>query len=252
MHDLLSESWAGYSYGDWLDHFRENDAHRLEQDFEYEPEPDRKTRKLIFPSIAAFRKGESSDGVHLALLAEEFGEKHGEPLYPGVMKLFVKEENFHSAYLAQYMKHHGEPEAKHSGLDRTFRKLRHKGSLFTEIAVLVTAEMIALSYYSALGNVADRIGSKALRRICDQMLHDELPHIVFQSHTLSYFSNSIFTYAFRRSLMGVTTLAVYAAYGRLLRRGGYGYFRFRRENMGYLRQSVNIVRAKKSARGSGK
>ena len=123
-------------------------------------------------------------------------------------------------------------------LDKTFRKLRHDGKLFTEIAVLVTAETIALSYYAALGNVADQIGSKDLRAICNQMLHDELPHIVFQTYTLSHFGSKKF---FRRFVMECTTMAVYLMYGKLLKAGGYKYSKFHGDNVAYLKQSVQMA-----------
>ena len=126
-------------------------------------------------------------------------------------------------------------------LDKTFRNLRHDGKLFTEIAVLVTAETIALSYYSALGNVADQIGSKDLRAICNQMLHDELPHIVFQTYTLSHFGSRKYRKFFRRFVMECTTIAVYLMYGKLLKAGGYNYRKFHGDNVAYLKQSFKMV-----------
>ena len=41
--------------------------------------------------------------------------------------------------------------------------------------------------------------------------------------------------------MDCTTLAVYFMYGNVLREGGYDYKRFRKENIGYLNQSLFIV-----------
>jgi len=231
-----------YSYKDWLAYFRANDGRRLKIDFGQEPKLSKKARKLIFPSISAFQMGEHSDGNYLYEIAEEFGRTHKEPYYAETMVLFTKEENFHSSYLAQYMNYHKEPLAKKNKLDEIFRKLRHNGSLFTEIAILVTAESVALSYYSALGNVADEIGSQALRSICNQMLHDELPHIIFQSYTLSHFHNGFLKKLYRILAMELTTVAVYTAYGKVLKRGGYEFKRFRSENTGYLKQSFSIIR----------
>ena len=107
--------------------------------------------------------------------------------------------------------------------------------------MLVTAETIALSYYSALGNVADQIGSKDLRAICNQMLHDELPHIVFQTYTLSHFGNKRSKRFFRRFVMECTTMAVYLMYGKLLKAGGYNYRKFHGDNVAYLKQSFKMV-----------
>ena len=243
MHDLTKEIWVDYNYEDWLVHFKENDKQRLQIDFSEEPVLTEAQRKLIFKSIKAFQMGEHSDGVYLAELAKKFAKEYNEPSYPETMNLFIKEENFHSAYLAWYLKHHNEPKAKKNKLDKIFRNLRHDGKVFTEIAVLVTAETIALSYYSALGNVADEIGSKDLRAICNQMLHDELPHIVFQTYTLSRFGNKRRVRFFRRFVMECTTMAVYMMYGKLLKAGGYDYKKFHGDNVAYLKQSFRMVSA---------
>lgn len=242
MHNLTNQEWVDYNYADWLNHFKENDKARLEVDFSDEPELTDEEKKLIFKSIKAFQMGEHSDGVYLAELAKKFGKEHNEPYYAETMNLFIKEENFHSAYLAWYLKHHNEPKAKKNKLDKIFRDLRHNGKVFTEISVLVTAETIALSYYSALGNVADQIGSKALRAICNQMLHDELPHIVFQTYTLSHFGNKRSIRFFRRFVMECTTIAVYMMYGKLLKAGGYNYKKFHGDNIAYLKQSFKMTR----------
>ena len=241
MLDLTKEPWVNYNYKAWLAHFKENDQARLQLDFSEEPVLTDAQRKLIFKSIKAFQLGEHSEGMYLVRLAEKFEKEQNEPPYAETMLLFIKEENFHSAYLAQYLLHHEEPKAKRNKLDKIFRKLRHNGKIFTEIAVLVTAETIALSYYSALGNVADEIGSKSLRAICNQMLHDELPHIVFQTYTLSHFGNKRSIRFFRRFVMECTTIAVYLMYGKLLKAGGYKYRKFHKENFGYLKQSLNMA-----------
>ena len=241
MYDLSKKNWVIFNYPDWNAYFKRNDKRRLEIDFDKEKEISKEDREKIFKSISAFQVGEHSDGIYLGKLALKFAQKEKEELYPETMNLFIKEENYHSAYLAWYMNHYGVKKAERNKLDKFFRLLRHNGSLFTEISVLVTAEIIALSYYSALGKISDKIGSPALRSICNQMLHDELPHIVFQSYTLSFYSNNNFVKLYRKVLMDCTTLAVYFMYGNVLREGGYEYKRFRKENIGYLNQSLFIV-----------
>ena len=87
------------------------------------------------------------------------------------------------------MNYHQEPLKKSTFLDKIFRKIRQAGGIFPEISVLETAEIVALSYYSALGAEAKTINSKVGR----------------------------FKRAFRKFLMRVTTDAVWIAYHRLLR-----------------------------------
>ncbi|HRU96412.1 MAG TPA: hypothetical protein P5092_03095 [Ruminococcus sp.] len=241
MFNIKDSKFTGYDYNDWFRYLKRNDRERLKIDFSSEHELTNREREIIFPSVRAFQRGEQSDGKCLVKAAVRFAKKYGEDKYPDVMKLFIREENFHSSYLAQYMNHFNEPLKKNNGLDHIFRKQRQSGGLFMEVSVLVTAEMIALSYYSALGNVARMIDSPALADICGQMLHDELPHIVLQSHTLGLLGTGPVKNAFRRFLMGAATIAVWIAYGDLLAQGGYWYKKFRSENFGYLAQSIEIA-----------
>lgn len=225
-----------FTYRDWEAYFRENDTKRLHIDFSQEKELPQKVKKLIFPSIRAFQKGEGSDGGYLMKTVYAFAEQNGETDYPDAMRQFIKEENWHSAYLKSYMAFHGVESAKRSVLDSAFRCLRKLGGLKCEVTVLVTAEMIALTYYDALSNCTD---SAALKSICAQMLQDELPHIVFQSYTLRHFRVRGAGKLARYVLMDVTSFLVWCAYHRLYRAGGYGFRRFFRENRGYLRRRSN-------------
>ena len=242
MYDLQKKNWIRFSYKDWYAYFKRNDACRLNIDFSDDQPIQIEDRELILPSVRAFQKGEHSEGYQFLEMAKKFSKEYDEPLYTEAISMFIREENFHSAYLARFMEHYGMQMERENTLDKIFRSLRHKGGLFTEIAVLVTAEIIALSYYSALGNVADKIGSPSLKAICGQMLHDELPHIVFQSYTLSHYSNDLWVRIFRRFLMERTSIFVYAFYGKLLKAGGYDFSRFKRANIGYLYQSFEIIK----------
>ena len=229
-----------FQYQDWIAHFENNDTKRLKIDFSEENPLSEKTKKLIFPSIQAFQKGEGSDGKFLMQTVERYVETGGPAEYQKAMQLFVKEENWHSAYLKTYMDHYGIKAAKKSALDTVFRKLRHLGGIKCEVTVLVTAEMIALTYYDALSRCTD---SNALKRICKQMLDDEVPHIVFQSYTLSRFNPNRMDILLRVLLMNLTLLFVWGSFHKVYQAGGYRFSRFIKENNGYLRQSVDLSRS---------
>lgn len=239
MIELRNDSTVKYSYDEWLEFFRENDKHRLQIDFSQEVKLSDETKALILPSISAFQIGEHSDGLHLVKAAEVFASLFDEPAYPNVMKLFIKEENFHSSYLGEFMRFHNLPLRKSNFLDRTFRRIRRRGNILSEVITLITAEIIALSYYSALSDATE---SPALKRICAQMLHDELPHVIFQSYTIGHFKESRWLNFKRRFLMRATTRAVWTAYGNVFRASGWTYDRFRQENIGYIKQSEDIAR----------
>ena len=238
MIELRNDPSVKYSYDEWLEFFRENDKHRLQIDFSNETTLPADIKALILSSVSAFQIGEHSDGLHLIKISEAFASKFDEPTYPEVMKLFIREENFHSSYLGEFMRYHELPLRKSNFLDRTFRRLRRRSDIRPEIVTLVTAEIIALSYYSVLSDATD---SPALKRICAQMLHDELPHVIFQSYTLGHFKESKWLKLQRQLLMRAATLAVWTAYGKVFRAAGWTYSKFKHENLGYLRQSEDIA-----------
>ena len=252
MIDIFELPCVAYDYDKWGRYLCENDKHRLDVDFSDEPVLTSAERKLIFPSVRAFQAGEHSDGKSLKKAVAAFAEKIGKPEYKNVIEKFIKEENCHSSYLARYMNYHGEPKKDKVFLDRVFRKIRQTGGIFFEITVLETAEIVALSYYTALGNVGKKTGSRALVSICEQMLHDELPHIVLQSYTMSHMKNTAPARVFRVTLMKATTDAVWLAYRRLMKAGGYSYSLFRGENLGYLKQSIKMSRKMALRRHAGK
>ncbi|MCI8834601.1 MAG: hypothetical protein HFH24_04380 [Ruminococcus sp.] len=162
-----------FSYAQWNTYFEQNNAQRLLISFE----DDRLTEKekaLIFPSICQFERREYSDGRHLKRVADRFAAETQNKDYMHCIRWFIKEEDAHSNYLKTYMEHYNVREKKHVILDHIFRQLRKLAGLRCEVIVLVTAEMIALSYYDALQHAA---GFPALKAICRQMLHDEMPHI---------------------------------------------------------------------------
>lgn len=237
MIDITKSKMNECNYGEWASYFAQNDTQRLVLDFSQEKELTSLERKLIFPSVRAFSKGEGSDGAYLMKTVERFIRESGEKDYSRAMRLFIKEENFHSAYLREYMEYYGVEPLSSSFLDTVFRKLRKAGGLKCEVTILVTAEIIALTYYDALSKCAE---SPVLKKICAQMLHDELPHIMFQSYTLSHFEVRKIDKLLRKLIMHITTLFVYGAFKNVLKTGGYNLRRFLKENMGYLKQSIYL------------
>jgi len=229
---------ADYDYKKWLEYFTCNAKKRLEIDFSEEGELPEKVKKAIAPSVAAFQAGEHSEGEFLRQAAEKFAEDSGEAVYPEIMKLFISEENAHSGYLLRYMVRHEMPKKEKPFLDGVFRKLRQVQGIRSEVMVLVTAEIIALSYYSALGNTVE---TGALKDICRQMLHDELPHVIFQSYTLAHFKNSPIDKLFRILLMEASCLFVWLFYRPVFTAGGYSLWRLLSESLGYLRQSMALA-----------
>ena len=239
MVNITHSKMNRFNYKAWNKYFMANDRKRLQIDFSKETDLTEAEKKLIFPSIQAFQKGEGSDGAFLMYAVEEFAFKYQKKEYIETMRQFIKEENWHSAYLKKYMDYYGVKSKDRTFLDDCFRRLRKLGGLKCEITVLVTAEMIALTYYDALSKCTD---SPALKEICAQMLHDELPHIMFQSYTLSHLEKGWFDRAVRVFFMVATLLPVWIAYHEVYLHGGYSLSRYIRENMGYLKQSIYLTK----------
>lgn len=237
MVRLTNLHMTDIAHFDWVAYFEENHTHRLQIDFSKESELSKEEKELIFPSIRNFQKGEASEGWFLLKCAARFAKKNDMPEYLTAMEWFVREENWHSYYLKQYMDHHQVAACSDSALDGIFRFLRRTGGLRSEVIVLVTAEMIALSYYSAL---AECVESPALQSICAQMLYDELRHIVFQSYTLYKMKTNSVERLLRILLMEVTMSVVWVFMSNVFRAGGYSFKRYAGDCLGYLKQSIEI------------
>lgn len=238
MINLTHSKMKQFSYKEWIEYFANNDKKRLKIDFSKENDISNDELKLIFPSIQTFQKGEYSKGTHLVNTVKKFAQNKRKPEYIEAMRLFIKEENQHSAYLKKYMSYYNVKPKKNFLLDICFRKLRQLGGLKCEITVLVTAEIIALTYYDAL---AKSTTSPALKSICNQMLHDELPHIIFQSYTLSHFKNGLINKLIRIGLMKITLILVWLKFHKVYQAGHYNFFKYIKKNFNYLHQSILLV-----------
>ena len=227
----------------WIEYFKYNNEHLLKLDYEIKSELSEKDIELITPSIKAFQIGEGSEGKHLSKVVEKYAIKNNYKEYIEIMRWFVLEENRHSQTLKKYMEIYNITPVSKIWLDNVFRILRKIMGLECEVIVLVTAEMIALSYYTALGNATN---SKLLKTICKQMLNDELKHVVLQSDTLHRISQkrykliNVIVRQIRKILMKVTLFIVWNKYKNLFIRGEYQYKRFKKHCMEYLEESIYI------------
>lgn len=227
----------------WIEYFEYNNNHLLKLDFANNAELTNEEINLIAPSIKAFQIGEGSEGKHLSKVVKKFADKNNYPEYEEIMKWFILEENRHSQTLKKYMDIYKMKAVNNMALDTIFRILRKLMGLECEVIVLVTAEMIALSYYTALANATN---SRLLNIICQQMLNDELRHVVLQSDTLYRISknrNQVFNGLvrnMRKLLMRGTCFIVWNKYRDLFIKGDYSYKKFKNDCMEYLNESVYI------------
>jgi hypothetical protein len=164
----------------WHDYFEDNSA---PVDFPWHdpsflspPE-----RNAIASSVAQFQLGEGSDGAGFLRRGEFHAHRHQDARFVPTLRLFIAEEQRHSAWLGRFLDRERIPRLTTHWVDRAFRHLRKLADLEMCVTVLVTAECIAMPYYRALH---DATASPLLRRICARILAEEAAHLEYQADTL--------------------------------------------------------------------
>lgn len=192
-------------------------------------------RNLIAHSIATFQLGESSDGAHLLSTARRFGARHDLPALAEITELFIREEQFHAALLAAFMKERQISLLSAQWSDRIFRSLRHVGGFELAISVLLVAEIIALTYYRAL---AGATASPVLRYICSIIVADEEAHVSYEASLLIRLRSRRrrvvrrFAGWLHRFLYSGALVVVYWGHRGVLRAGGYDFRNFWKASWG--------------------
>src|SRR5689334_9746190 len=173
------QAWPSHR---WVDYFRRNAQSLMVIPWELGVELSPDEKRAIESSVPEFQLGESSDGLQFIEMAELYALRSGDVEYVRALKLFIREEQRHGRELGKVLDLAGIPRIKRSCSDAIFRWLRHRCGLGLSIAILVTAEIIAKVYYIAVRAATD---SPPLRRLCDQILQDEVEHIYFQCERLA-------------------------------------------------------------------
>lgn len=212
----------------WLGYFRD---HQLCQPKWHEITPDGNTA-IVLDSIKEFQLGERSEGTHLQARADHYAQSSGDQAYAACVKHLIREENHHAFLLERYLIGIGAEVAQKSALSWAFRILRRGLNLEWTISVLVTAEILAMTYYRALLTAT---GCPCLRSICAAILADEEAHIAFQMqhlhalrggqagrlNNLMQVFHSIFYYS--------TACALWLRHRRALSCGGFTLFPYFRQ-----------------------
>jgi hypothetical protein len=180
--------------------------------------------RCIESSIQQFQLGEGSSGRRLLQRGGEFANATANPDFLEALALFVKEEQRHSGYLLRFMQREGIPASSSHWVDTVFRRLRVLAGLELSLRVLVTAEIIAIPYYRALGAATQ---SPLLEAICSRILEDEAAHLRFQASMLSrissarpFFADRIVS-AIHRTFLFITCQVVWFEHGRVFGAAGY-------------------------------
>jgi hypothetical protein len=165
----------------WLHYFRSNQAEPSEIPWAEARPPASGLARVLIPSLQQFQLGENAAGLHFLQLAQRHARAAGDPDFPEAIALFIAEEQRHSQMLARYLHQVGAPLLRQHWVHTVFRRLRHVMGLECKVSVLVTAEVMAIPYYSAVARAAQ---CPALAAICRRILREEVAHLSFQGNTL--------------------------------------------------------------------
>src|SRR5262245_44000270 len=173
---------APWTTDSWIMYFEDNNRNLLPLPWELGADWTHAEKAALAASLRDFQLGESSEGNHLRARAETYSSATGDLAYAEAIAWFTREEQRHSATLAEFLRAAGVPLAEHTWLDGAFRWFRHRAGLELFLCVLLTAEMIGKIYYRA---VYQATGSALLRCICKQLLRDEVQHLRFHRQRLA-------------------------------------------------------------------
>jgi hypothetical protein len=229
------------SSAEWAEYFLRNRECLLEQPWELGAEVTAAECEAIASSLQEFQLGESSEGRNLVTAAKAYAKRANDPTYVEALRLFIAEEHRHARDLGRFLDLAGVPRAAAAWPDTVFRWMRRGAGLETSIVVLVTVEIIAKVYYAAL---REATASRLLRRLCDQILRDEVMHVHFQTERLAILRSGRPRWRvagrqfLHRFLMAGTCFVVWHKHGRAVRAGGYGFGRFWGETWREMREAL--------------
>jgi hypothetical protein len=166
---------------DWIDHFRENGARRIEIDWTVGITVPDRVRGPLVRSLQRFQVGESGEGRHL----RRHAAATGDVIYAEAIRLFLAEERVHASYLRRMLDALGATTISAHWTDLLFITGRRLLGLRLELLTLLAAEMVALYYYRMLRS---HIDDPLIDRVCAQILRDEAGHVAF--HT-AYFADEM-------------------------------------------------------------
>ncbi len=236
--------YADWTAHDWVDHFRRRRATRPALPWGAGPRLSAEEQRGVLGSIAIFQRGETGEGKHFLRVGRRHAESVGDPAYVEALALFIDEEGDHAGMLGRYLNGFDYPWLTRNWTDFCFRWLRHQAGLELTIAVLLTAEVIAMVYYAALRRATQ---CPLLRGICSQILEDEVYHLQFQGDRLGrlYALHSpavaAIHRALHRGLLECVWGVVWWTHCRVLQRAGLRFSEGRRRLIGQFRILMGIA-----------
>ena len=231
---------------EWRKYYEENARSLLEIPWHMGHELTEAEQKTIAASVQDFQAGESSEGRHLFQYAKIHAEQTGDYEYVEAIRLFIAEEQRHARDLAHFLQINEIPLVKTTFTDGVFRRLRQLlGNLEISISVLITAEIIAIVYYTAL---RDATNSQVLQALCRQILQDEVRHVEFQAERLGILRAErnwllfAVTNSLQRFLFWGTCLIVWIFHRKNFLKSGYSFVKYWKQCWREFNEAFQITR----------
>jgi hypothetical protein len=213
----------------WYDHFLKNRAGASALPW-YDPyHLSASELDTVARSIQQFQLGEYARGRGFVRRAAAHPALACDSTFVPALRLFIEEEQRHSEILGLFLDRENIPRLKNHWLDKAFRRLRKLAGLEVCVAVLVTAEVLAIPFYQAL---RDSTGSPLLRAICVRILCDEASHLNYQALTLGLIRRSLSTRArairsfCHARLFDTTALILWQEHRAVFHAAGWRFRRF--------------------------
>jgi hypothetical protein len=211
---------------EWIDYFQRNARSLGAMPWEAGVALTEAEQTAVAGSVPTFQIGETGSGRHLLAAAARYVAVSGDEDYLAALRLFIAEEQRHGADLGRWLDLAGIPRIEKHWTNGIFRRVRQLAGLELMISLLLTAEVMAMAYYAALRKATRSI---VLRRLCEQILKDEVAHIRFQSQRLALLRRCrpklllSLTRAAHRILFAATALVVWRTHRAALRAGGFDF-----------------------------
>jgi hypothetical protein len=216
-----------WTTAEWLAWFRTNADRESVIPWEVGAEVTKAELAAVGRSLQAWQLGECSDGKHLKRVAALYAAGIGDPDYPLVIELFIREEQGHGALLGRFLDLAGVGRLTADWGDSLFRAARYGlANMETWTTPVVMVETLAMVYYNAIWRAT---GSRVLRTICARLLADEGPHVRFQCERLAVLRRGrsglgrLLTSVAQHGLFLLIVLLVWVGHRQALRAGGYGW-----------------------------
>ena len=166
---------------EWENYFLKNKSNLQKIAWNYKDLLSKKEKDCISSSIGKFQLGEYSEGQKLIEFCDKYSRKYEDKILKKITALFIKEEQAHSYILKRFMELNNIPILKSDWTDNIFRLIRSISGYELSITVLITAEIISLTYYNALSKATK---NNLLKDICLKIIEEERKHISYESMLL--------------------------------------------------------------------